>query len=203
VFSGIIETTARVLHSKAGSGGVVRICIEKPRLFEDLNVGDSVAVNGVCLTVESWDDGGVLFALGAETLRVTGWTSQNLPGQVVNLERSLRLGDRLHGHLVTGHVDARAGVVETRSEGEGLFARIAIPESLTAFIWPKGSVAVDGVSLTINQVSGATFTIGLIPETLKRTNLKKLRPGLEINLEVDNMARGFVHWADLKQARLV
>jgi riboflavin synthase len=198
VFSGIIEATARVLHAELHSG-VVRISIEKPRQFNDLGVGDSIATNGVCLTVEDFDEQQMSFALGAETLQVTGWTEKNLPGQVVNLERSLRLGDRLHGHLVTGHVDARTQAVLVKPEGEGLLVQIAIPESLSAYIWPKGSVALNGVSLTINQVKQNTFTVGLIPETLKRTNLASVKPGSTINLEVDNMARGLVHWSALQQ----
>lgn len=196
MFSGIVETTARVLHAESHSG-VVRISVEKPNTFNDLSIGDSVSVDGVCLTVETFNDRQMTFALGSETLQVTGWIAASLPGRVVNLERSLRLGDRVHGHLVTGHVDTRAQVLDARAEGEGLFVRIAVPESLAAYIWPKGSVTVNGASLTINDVKLDSFTVGLIPETLKRTNLKTLNPGVVVNLEVDNMARGLVRWAGL------
>lgn len=201
MFSGIIETTARVLRAE-NHDGVVRINVEKPQEFNDLSVGDSIAVDGICLTVETFDAQKISFALGAETLKVTGWSASSVTDRVVNLERSLRLGDRIHGHLVTGHVDSIAKVVQAEKQGEGLFLRIAIPQALAAFVWPKGSVTVNGVSLTINQVSEGTFTVGLIPETLKRTNLGLLQDGSIVNLEADNMARGLVHWTALKEKGL-
>lgn len=200
VFSGIIETTSRILTAEKHAG-VVRILIKKPIDYNDLSVGDSVAVNGVCLTVESFDSHAMQFALGEETLKVTGWTVSEVKGQVVNLERSLRLGDRIHGHIVTGHVDARARILETKMMGEGLWLRVEIPESLRPLIWPKGSVTVNGVSLTVNEVGGGAFTVGLIPETLKRTNLGALQVSQWINLEADNMARGLVHLAQIQSAR--
>lgn len=201
MFSGIIETTSRVLRAD-NYDGVVRINVEKPQEFKDLNVGDSIAVDGICLTVETFDSKIISFALGPETLKVTGWTTSNVTDRVVNLERSLRLGDRIHGHLVTGHVDSLAKVWEAERQGEGLFLRINIPQSLIPFVWPKGSVTINGVSLTINQVSDGTFTVGLIPETLKRTNLGSLQVGSMVNLEADNLARGLVHWTTLKEKGL-
>jgi riboflavin synthase len=197
LFSGIIETTGRVIQALDRSG-VLQISIEKPQGFSDLNIGDSIACDGVCLTLEAFDAKSMQFALGPETLRVTGWTIESVTGRAMNLERSLRLGDRLHGHLVTGHVDQRSRVVEALSAGETLALSIAIPESLNEYIWSKGSIAVNGVSLTINQVTAQTFQVGLIPETLKRTNLSELKCGDDVNLEADNMARGLVHFARLK-----
>lgn len=198
MFSGIIETTSRVTGCQQRSG-VLQISLERPPAFEDLRAGDSVAVDGVCLTVETVTAVELLFALGPETVRVTEWDLGRVEGREVNLERSLRLGDRLHGHLVTGHVDARARVLEVRPEGETLTLTIDIPPELRPYVWSKGSVALNGVSLTINAVHAGSFQVGLIPETLKRTNLGGLKPGDQVNLEIDNTARGLVHWSQLRR----
>src|SRR5690606_10888116 len=116
--------------------------------------------------------GGVMarYTAGLETLRVTGW-SESLKGQSLNLERSLKLGDRVHGHLVLGHVDGRATVVEVQDEGSFRILEVALPEGYEAYIWKKGSITLNGVSLTINEVTGSKLQVGLIPETLERTNL--------------------------------
>jgi len=194
VFSGIVETPAVVLAA-LGRGPVLQIVIERPRSFDDLHVGDSIAVNGVCLTLEDFDGEAMRFALGPETLRVTGWTVQSVLGTVVNLERSLRLSDRIHGHLVLGHVDATARILNLLSQGETRQMECEAPTALRPFIWSKGSIAINGVSLTINQTSASSFSVGLIPETLRRTNLGELQIGATVNLEIDNAARGLVHWA--------
>jgi len=182
-----------VVSVKEGSG-TLSITVEKPINFNDLNHGDSVAVDGVCLTVEAFDEKQMAFTLGPETLRITGWTPSGVQKRMVNLERSLRLNDRIHGHLVTGHVDTTARIVAAETEGETLRLSIEIPKALEALIWPKGSLAVNGVSLTINRVSGGSFDVGLIPETLRRTNLGALKAGDLVNLEADNMARGLLHF---------
>jgi riboflavin synthase len=192
VFSGIIETTARVLECRERDG-VLEVTVERPAAIKDLGIGDSVAVDGVCLTIERFDDRSMQFALGAETLRVTGWTADRLTEAPRNLESSLRFGDRVHGHLVTGHVDAQSTVNHTEPLGEGLRIVIDTPASLKPYVWSKGSIAVNGVSLTINAVTDTTFAVGLIPETLKRTNLGTLGAGSMVNLEIDNFARGLVH----------
>lgn len=194
MFSGIVETTALV-QSARRDGEVMRLWVRKPSDFSDLNRGDSIAVDGVCLTLEEQTSEAMLFALGPETLKVTGWTLDGVKERVVNLERSLRLGDRIHGHLVTGHVDARTLVRAVESDTETTVLWIEIPKALSSLIWPKGSVTVNGVSLTVNQVKDGAFSVGLIPETLKRTNLNTARAGSTVNLEADNLARGLVHWA--------
>jgi riboflavin synthase len=194
MFSGIVETTALV-QSARRDGEVMRLWVRKPSDFSDLNRGDSIAVDGVCLTLEEQTSEAMLFALGPETLKVTGWTLDGVKERVVNLERSLRLGDRIHGHLVTGHVDARTPVRAVESDTETTVLWIEIPKALSSLIWPKGSVTVNGVSLTVNQVQDGAFSVGLIPETLKRTNLNTVRSGSTVNLEADNLARGLVHWA--------
>jgi len=192
VFSGIVEATA-VIHSTVQRADVVELSIGRPSSFSDIGVGDSIAVDGICLTLEAYDLESLRFAVGLETLRVTGWGASEVRGKVVNLERSLRLGDRIHGHMVTGHVDCRARILDCRDLGENRTLRIEIPPALAPFIWSKGSVALNGVSLTINAVDSASFSVGLIPETLKRTNLRLLKTGDQIHVEVDNMARGLVH----------
>lgn len=192
MFSGIVETCSSVTVARPGAE-TLHISIQRPNIFNDLNRGDSVAVDGVCLTVEAFDESQMAFTLGPETLRVTGWTPEGVINKAVNLERSLRLNDRVHGHLVTGHVDGTASVMEAVPEGETLRLTIEIPRALKRLVWPKGSVAVNGVSLTVNQVTAETFTVGLIPETLARTNLKALKSGDRVNLEADNLARGLLH----------
>lgn len=193
MFSGIIETTSPILRAQ-NRGSVVEICVRRPSQFNDLHVGDSIAHNGVCLTLESFDDQHMIFALAAETLQVTGWTPNSLEGTQINLERSLRMGDRIHGHLVAGHVDCVSEVKEVHEEGETRVLWIQIPATLSPFIWKKGSVTVNGVSLTVNAVEEKGFSLCLIPETLKRTNLGSLKVGDKVNLEADYMARGLFHW---------
>jgi riboflavin synthase len=198
VFSGIVETCAPILTAQS-TEQVLQIAVERPKTFDDLRIGDSIATDGVCLTIEGFSKESMTFALGPETLRITGWTGSNVLGRVVNLERSLRLSDRIHGHLVTGHVDAAGCVLELVRQGDTQQMMITFPPALAPFIWFKGSITVNGVSLTINQVGTDTFSVGLIPETLRRTNLGRLRMGDLVNLEVDNSARGLVRWAQLQE----
>lgn len=197
MFSGIVETHSSIKDVQARPG-LMTIQIEKPKEFNDLKTGDSIAVDGVCLTLEAFDADSMTFSLGPESLRITGWTPEGVLNRVVNLERSLRLMDRIHGHLVTGHVDMSSRVVVAEKQGDSLKLAIEIPDGFRPYFWAKGSVAVNGVSLTINQVTADFFTVGLIPETLKRTNLAQLRAGDRVNLEIDNMARAFVRQQELE-----
>ena len=192
MFSGIIETTAKV-RAASDEAGMLRVQVERPAAFSDLSVGDSIACNGVCLTAETLSESQMSFAIGLETQAVTGWSKTSVLQQSWNLERSLRFGDRVHGHLVTGHVDGLVEVVEIRKEPEWQWMQLRAPVALVNFIWFKGSVALNGVSLTVNSVQHNLFTVGLIPETLKRTNLGQVAVGQSLHLEVDNMARGLVH----------
>jgi len=192
MFSGIVESCQKVVQAKT-ENGLLRIRVARPSTFDDLHPGDSVCVNGVCLTVESFDERTMQFALGAETLTVTGWTPEILLERPVNLERSLRVGDRVHGHMVSGHVDA-VGMVTSVTETSGsVILEVRVPEELLVFLWKKGSWTVNGVSLTINEVKKDTISICLIPETVARTNLGMVKAGLRVNLEVDMWARGMVH----------
>ncbi len=201
MFSGIVETTSSIRAAQSGPG-VVQIRLERPKSFKDLSAGDSIAVNGICLTLEEFDLENMQFALAPETLKVTGWTLESVLGKVVNLERSLRLQDRVHGHLVTGHVDAIGFISHIERQGDTQKMNIQFPESLKPFIWSKGSIAINGVALTINELQDRTLSVWLIPETLKRTNLGMLVHEDKVNLEIDNMARGLVHWARVQQESL-
>jgi len=194
MFSGIVEAQGRIFHLEA-QAHLIRISVERPHAFDDLKVGDSIANDGVCLTLESFEQSHMQFALGPETLQITGWRPENLKNRSVNLERSLRFGDRIHGHLVTGHVDGLGVVelVEPLGESQRLRIRPERPEIFRGFVWKKGSWAVNGVSLTINEVQSSVVEHVLIPETLKRTNLAALKTGDRVNLEIDMMARALVH----------
>ena len=204
MFSGIVEAKCKVLAASR-VGGVIRVEVERPTDFDDLKPGDSVAFNGVCLTVELADARKIEFALGAETLSVTGWNEGGLPGVEVNLERSLRAGDRVHGHFVTGHVDGMGEVVEAMDAGGSMLVSIKGPAGLREFVWRKGSWALNGVSLTINDVidredGSVIIKHCLIPETLRHTNLLALKAGDRVSVEVDASARAFSRAREL-QAR--
>ena len=198
MFSGIVETQSRVLKALQ-ERDLLRIEVERPVNFDDLHIGDSIATSGVCLTVETFDEKNMTFALGAETLKVTGWTADDLLKRPVNLERSLRFGDRIHGHMVSGHVDAVGEVTLIEDNGGSVQFNVRAPASISGFVWKKGSWAVNGVSLTVNSVegdlsSGPVVGMCLIPETLRRTNLGELKKGDRVNLEVDMVARGLIQY---------
>jgi riboflavin synthase len=199
VFSGIVETQSRVLSARRDRELVI-IDVERPENFDDLSIGDSVATSGVCLTVEKFDSKTITFALGAETLKITGWTEAKLQGAHVNLERSLRLGDRIHGHMVSGHVDATGEIAAVVDLGGSVRLDVKAPPQLLRYVWKKGSWAVNGVSLTINEVEGQIVSMTLIPETLRRTNLGELKKGDPVNLEIDMMARGMVAFLESAKA---
>ncbi len=186
MFTGLIEATGRVASVARTSTGA-RLSIECP-FASELESGDSVSVNGVCLTVT--EAGGDRFSADvvAETLRVSTLSAARA-GDRVNLERALRLGDRLGGHLVTGHVDAVAVVESCRRLGAGAELTLAVPEPLLPQIVGKGSIAVDGASLTVADVTGITVTISLIPETLAATRAGDYSAGMRVNIETDLLAK--------------
>jgi riboflavin synthase len=193
LFSGIVETQGRIL-AVSRDRELIRIDVERPNEFTDLNIGDSICSSGVCLTIEAHDEQKMTFALGAETLKITGWNEHSLQNATLNLERSLKMGDRIHGHLVSGHVDATGIVKKVEDLGGSTQIDIEAPPEVLALVWKKGSWAVNGVSLTVNDVVSNTVSVCLIPETLARTNLSRLRAGDVVNLEVDPMARGMVQF---------
>jgi len=195
MFSGIVETTSKTQALLESShADLLRFTLSRPQNFTDLHIGDSVACNGVCLTVEAFTDKDIQFALGKETLKVTGWTPEGIKTMTWNLERSLKLGDRIHGHIVTGHVDFVGQVTQSDAGPESLSLRISFPFEQSPYFWPKGSVCLNGVSLTLNEVGENFFEVHLIPETLKTTNLGTLKPGDRVNVEIDSFARGWVHY---------
>lgn len=192
MFTGIVEAVGKIA-AVAPKGDGLRIVVAPGTLnIDDVAIGDSVAVNGCCLTVAAKSGATLGFDVSAETLACTA----GLDGAAdVNLEKSLRLSDRLGGHLVSGHVDGVGTVValeqvEEVASGAGSWRlEVDAPPSLARFIAIKGSIAVHGVSLTVNGVDGARFNVNLIPHTLGVTTLKAVRPGAKVNLEVDLVAR--------------
>jgi len=189
MFSGIVQDVGRIVRVAAHGDGV-RIALDAVELdVSDIGVGDSIAVAGCCLTVVAISGRTLSFDVSAETLRCT--TALDRTGKV-NLEKSLRLSDRLGGHLVSGHVDGTGSVVRCEAVAGDESSRIVTieaPAGLARFIAGKGSIAVDGVSLTVNTVHGARFTVNLIPHTLMVTTLGQLASGMRVNLEVDLVAR--------------
>ncbi len=194
MFSGIIEAKANIVEVLERSG-VLQIRVERPSSFDDIKIGDSIATNGVCLTVEDFNDMWLQFAIGHETMAVTNWTAKDLQSRTVNLERSLRFGDRLHGHMVSGHVEETGKIVEVNWEGENLLLKVNFSDTLAPFIWKKGSIALQGVSLTVNDVNQNTFSVCLIPETTAITNLKDIKVDETVNLEADYFAKALHHFS--------
>jgi riboflavin synthase len=190
MFTGIVRAVGRIADvAKAGDG--VRLAVDLGvHEITDVAIGDSVCVNGCCLTVDAMHGATLEFDVSAETLRCT--TGLDRTGDV-NIELALRLGDRLGGHLTSGHVDGvgtvtRFAAIAGDAHGSWLL-EIEAPAGLARFIAPKGSIAVDGVSLTVNEVTGARFAVNLIPHTLAVTTLSRLTPSAAVNLEIDIVAR--------------
>ena len=190
MFTGIVQAMGRIASTEPLGDGLRLFVDIGVRDVADVNIGDSVAVNGCCLTVVAVDGSTLAFDVSAETLSCT--TGLDRLGDV-NLELALRLADRLGGHLMTGHVDGVGSVnrfepVAGEAYGSWLL-EIDAPMVLARFIAPKGSIAVQGVSLTVNAVTGARFAVNLIPHTLTVTTLRRLAPGAPVNLEIDLVAR--------------
>ena len=186
MFTGIITDLGRV--RRLSPGGVTRIVLETAYDTAGIAMGASIACNGACLPLVDKGPGWFAVDASAETLArttISGWK----PGTPVNLERPLKLGDELGGHLVSGHVDGLAEITERRPDGDSLRFEIRVPAALGRFIAPKGSVALDGVSLTVNEVEGNRFGVNIIPYTLRCTTWGDRAPGDLVNLEVDLMAR--------------
>ena len=190
MFTGIVEEVGRVesMEHPGQPAGVKRLSINATRTLEGLKLGDSIAVNGACLTVTNLDGGCFRVELAPETLRRTNLGSLQ-PGWGVNLERSLAVGDRLGGHIVQGHVDARGRVSSLVPEGDCVIMRFRAPRRLMPYIVEKGFVAIDGISLTVVKRGASSFTVSVIPYTLENTALKGRSVGEAVNLEVDILAK--------------
>lgn len=189
MFSGIIAAVGRITELTPRRDGTptVRLCVDAGRLdLDDVALGDSIACNGVCLTVVEKQDKRFFVDVSPETLYCT--VGLDAPGPI-NLEKALRLADRLGGHLVSGHVDGVGEVLRFDPVGDNRLLEIRAPQSLAKYIARKGSITVNGVSLTTNAVSGAIFSINLIPHTLEATTLGTLQAGSRVNLEIDLIAR--------------
>ncbi|OGV50150.1 MAG: riboflavin synthase subunit alpha [Lentisphaerae bacterium GWF2_52_8] len=187
MFTGLIESIGR-LSERRLSGASGRLTVMPGRPLADLERGESIAVNGVCLTLEEVRDGQMVFHALEETLKRSNLGSLPL-GASLNLERALRFGERLGGHLVTGHVDANAAVLGIRNVAGDIELRVALPSSLALQVVEKGSIAIDGISLTVVSLDDTAFTVHLIPVTWKDTAIGTRKPGEFVNLETDLLGK--------------
>jgi riboflavin synthase len=194
VFTGIIETTARVARVEPLER-LTRLAIEAPTIAGEVAVGESIAVNGACLTVTAASGGEICFDAIAETLEKTA-LSDLVPGSRVNLERAMRAGDRLDGHIVQGHVDGVGRVRELRREGDDVRLFVDCDEAIAQFLVAKGSVAIDGVSLTVVGARDDGFDVALIPLTLELTTLGERGEGDRVNLEADVLGKYVKEYLD-------
>jgi len=190
MFSGIVQAVGVIEKVEPLAAGV-RLTVEAGALdLSDVAIGDSIAMNGACMTVTSLDRNRFTVDVSRESLGVTA--GLGAPGKV-NLEKSMALGDRIDGHLVTGHVDGVGEVTAFEKLGESTRLEVRAPRDLARYIARKGSITVDGVSLTVNRIedgaAGTTFELNLIPHTLEVTTLSRLSPGVRVNLEIDLVAR--------------
>ena len=183
MFTGLIEEVGTLIARRGDE-----LVIGAPMIAPTLKLGDSVAVNGICLTATSL--GGDRFTADVSATTFEATTAGNWQkGRKLNLERAMALGDRLGGHLVSGHVDAVGALQERRKLGEAWKLTFEMPETLSPFLVPKGSIAIDGTSLTVNEVERRTFTVTVIPHTAEKTLLLDLAPGDPVNLEADMLAK--------------
>lgn len=187
MFTGIIEETGTVIAFRP-EGGAWRLQIAAAAVLTDVALGDSIAVNGCCLTVTRFDASQVWFDVLEETRRVTMFAALE-PGVRVNLERSLRFGGKLGGHFVTGHVDGTGKIEVFEARGLDHYLRVRGPAGAGRYLIHKGSVAIDGISLTLAEVEGDTFAVWLIPTTIAVTNLRERKTGDAVNLEFDLLGK--------------
>jgi len=188
MFTGIIKATGTISGMER-RGGDVRLSVHSDNMpFLDYELGESISVNGVCLTAVAFSENGFDTDVSVETLDVTALGKLGI-GDAVNLEPSLAVGDRLGGHLVSGHVDCTGRVTRRDSDARSIRLDIDIPQEFARYVAKKGSVTVDGVSLTINEVSGNTFEVNIIPHTAEATIIGRYAIGTIVNVEVDVLAR--------------
>jgi riboflavin synthase len=194
MFTGIVTDVGRV-RAVRDTNRDRRFEVETAFDLSSIDLGASVAHAGCCLTVVEKGDGWFAVEVSGETLAVTtlgDWRE----GRRVNLERAARVGDELGGHIVSGHVDGVGEVISVEAEGGSHRVRIRVPRPLHRYIAPKGSITVEGVSLTVNEVEGDVFGVNLIPHTWEVTTLGELKPGARVNLEIDMLARYLARWRE-------
>ena len=187
MFTGIIEEAGQVV-AFAPAKEAWSLQIAAKLVTTDVALGDSIAVNGCCLTVTKFDAGHLWFDLLAETVRLTNF-SELKPGAAVNLERSLKPETRLGGHFVSGHVDGLGAIEVFEMRGKDHYLKVATPPGTGRYLVPKGSIAIDGISLTVAEVAGDSLAVWLIPHTLAVTNLREKKAGGHVNLEFDLLAK--------------
>jgi riboflavin synthase len=184
VFTGIIEEKGRVLELDTAG----RLKVAASKALEGTSIGDSIAISGVCLTVVELDDSSFVVDVTPETVRKTALAGLR-SGSPVNLERSMSAGGRFGGHMVNGHVDGVGTVSNIRREANAVIIDVSVPAELSRYMVDRGSVAVDGISLTLVRVLEGQFTVSVIPHTLDETTLGEARPGTRVNIEVDIIAK--------------
>lgn len=188
MFTGIIQATG-MIQSMQQRGGDMRLTINTGKLdMADVALGDSIAVNGVCLTAIEFDSASYVADVSLETLSLTS-LGQLQVGSEVNLEKALTMKTRLGGHLVSGHVDGQGEIIKRYDDGRSVRFHIKAPDELAKYIATKGSICIDGISLTVNKVTGALFEINIVPHTIQETIIKYYYTGTQVNLEVDVIAR--------------
>ncbi len=183
MFTGIVEEVGTV--AEISNNGIT---VRAEKVLSDLKLGDSIAVNGACLTAVSIEDSRFSVDLSPETMRRTSLGALSAGG-VVNLERALSASDRMGGHIVQGHVDGTGRVTSTKEDGDSVIYRVRAPSRMMPYIVEKGFIAVDGISLTVVKVGTSSFTLAVIPYTLRNTNLQTLSVGTRVNLEADILAK--------------
>ena len=195
MFSGIIEAQSKITKFTSLKSSC-RIEVSRPKNFKDIGIGDSISTNGVCLTVENFTANKIQFCLGAETLKILGDQLALWKKYPLNLERSLQFGQRVHGHLVTGHVDEKVLITKSYQQGECWQLQIEVPQNLKNYFWKKGSVCLNGVSLTVNEFNKTKkksyLEVCLIPETMKATNLMNYKEKEYLNIEADYLAKAYI-----------
>ena len=187
MFTGLVAELGTV-QRLARQGNSYHLTVGAQKVLQNLKIGDSVAVNGACLTVVRMDDSGFTADVMPETVRLTNIGSLQ-PGSRVNLERTLRLCDGLDGHIVSGHVEGLGTISEQRPEGIAVVVTIATPPELLKYIIKKGSIAIDGISLTVTEVTDTSFSVSLIPHTAKETKHSNKKVGDSVNLETDILGK--------------
>jgi riboflavin synthase len=183
MFTGLIEDVGRVVKLKK-SGSAARLDVATVFPLEEIKLGDSVAVNGVCLTVVEKGSAQLSFDISPETIDCTTF-NRTRPGQPVNLERALRLGDRFGGHIVSGHVDCVATITECREVSSNHVFSFRLPGRFSRYVIEKGSITIEGISLTVNSIADDVFSVNIIPHTVEHTTLHYKKPGDEVNIETD------------------